>query len=406
MHNDIYQPDNTTKLAIYGAEPGPNISPGAIGTLVRFLKRARAFKRDASDFLAGDLTGLDYRNYVSPYTINQGDLAIGQSVKRFVCVHAPEASIEMIRWGEAKPQTKPWSNFVVAGSGYVIFDAQGQVGHRLKQDIELFKQYGVRPILFGVGINQPSALTQNVGKVDIAPATEGHLRELLSAAKAISVRDSFTQATFSRYTDKCVELIGDPALHFGELHNIRHAVQRKSKRQRPIIGLNLNFHGPSSTKLLQRNLPILANALKSIRDEHRCDFRYFVHFDTSLVIPKLLALEGIQMEVIQGNPQTLTQGYAGLDLHIGGMLHSCILAHSVDTPAIALAYDIKHQGFMEFFGLERNCLAAADLTASALIERVRDVLAYPVPYRDAISTTRERLERITHDFARTSLSAP
>lgn len=394
------------KLAIYGAEPAPQLSLGPMGTFLRFLKRARAFRRDAKGFLVGDLSGLDYRNYISQYTINQGDLAISQSVTSFVRAQAPEAAIELIRWGAAKHQETPWSDLVIAGSGYIIFDANGHVATRLIHDIDFFRQYSIRPILFGVGINQPSALTQNNGNIDIASAVEANLRELLSMAKAISVRDPFTQAIFSRYTDKRVELIGDPALHFGYLHDIRHAVRPDLPRRRPLIGLNLNFHGPSSTKLLQRNLPIIAKAIKSIRDEHHCDLRYFVHFDTSLVIPKLLALEGIEMEVVQGNPETLTRGYAELDLLIGGMLHSCILAHSVDTPAIALAYDIKHRGFMELFGLERNCLPAADLTASALIERVRDVLANPAPYREAISTTREHLERITYNFARTSLSAP
>lgn len=393
------------KVAIYGAEPTPQISPGPIGKVVRFLKRARAFRRDAAGLLAGDLSGLDYRNYVSRYTINQGDLAICQSVTRFVRTHAPTASIEMIRWGETRRPEPPWSDFVVGGSGYIILDANGHVGPRLIQDIEFFKQYGIRPILFGIGINQPSTLTQNGSNIDIAPTVEANLRELLSMAKAISVRDPFTQAALSRYTNKQVELIGDPALHFGHLHGIQHAVRPNPRHRRPLIGLNLNFHGPSSTKLLRRNLPILAKALKSLRDEHHCDFRYFVHFDTSLVIPKLLALDGIEMEVIQGNPKTLTLGYADLDVHIGGMLHSCILAHSVDTPAIAIAYDIKHRGFMELFGLEKNCLSAADITAFALIERVRDVLTHPAPYREAISTTRERLERIAHNFARTNLSA-
>ena len=404
--SDICQITNDMKVAIYGAEPGPPTSPGPIGAFVRFLKRARAFRRDAKGFLAGDLTGLDYRNYVSPYTINQGDLAIGQAVTRFVRAHAPEASIDMIRWGQITRQQTPWSDFVIAGSGYIIFDAKGNVAPRLVQDIGFFKQFGIQPILFGIGINQPKAARPDSGAIDIDPATETDLRELLSIAKSISTRDSFTQATLSRYTDKRVELIGDPALHFGHLHDIRHSVRPTSQGRRPLIGLNLNFHGPSSTKLLQRNLPIFAKALKSIRDEHHCDFRYFVHFDSSLVIPKLLALQGLEMEVIQGNPEALTRGYAELDLHIGGMLHSCILAHSVDTPAIALAYDIKHRGFMELFGLERNCLSAADLTASVLIERVRDVLTFPAPYRKAISTARERLERITHDFAHTSLSTP
>lgn len=393
------------KLAIYGAEPTPQTSLGPIGTLVRMLKLNRAFKRDARHFLAGDLTGIDYRNYVSPNTINQGDLAISQSVRRLVHANFPDTPIEMIRWGETKTHEGPYSDFIIAGSGYIIFDALGNIAPRLQQDIQFFKKHSIHPILFGVGINQPSALVNYGGKINVNRNIESSLRELLKNAKAISVRDKFTQDTFSRYADKRIELIGDPALHFAQLHGIKSKVRIKSIIQRPLIGLNLNFHGPSSTKLLQRNLPIIINAIKSIRNEFHCDFRYFVHYDSSLVIPKLLAMEGIKMEVIQGDPETLARGYAGLDLLIGGMLHSCVLAHSVDTPAIALAYDIKHRGFMELFGLERNCLPAADLTAHVLLERVREVMKNRTSYQDVISTTRERLERISNFFAQTSLKA-
>lgn len=393
------------KIAIYGAEPTPRNSPGPIATLIQLLKRTRAYKRDAKYFLEGDLTRLDYRNYVSPYTINQGDLAIGQSVKRFARANMPNTDIDMIRWGEVKPQKTPYSNFIIAGSGYIIFDSKGYIAPRLIQDIEFFKMNGINPILFGVGINQPSAIKNYGGNIKINQNVESSLRELLIIAKAISVRDRFSQDTFSKYTDKRVELIGDPALHFGNLYDIRRTTLTKSTTKRPLIGLNLNFHGPSSTKLLQRNLPIIINAIKSIRSEFSCDIRYFVHYDTAFVIPKLLALKGIEVEVIQGDPETLVRGYAGLDLHIGGMLHSCILAHSVDTPAIALAYDIKHRGFMELFGLQRNCLPAADLTADALLERVRDVMKNRTSYKNVISTTRERLERVSNFFAQNSLKA-
>jgi polysaccharide pyruvyl transferase WcaK-like protein len=164
--------------------------------------------------------------------------------------------------------------------------------------------------------------------------------------------------------------------------------------------LNLNFHGPTSTKLLQRNLPIIVAALRTMRDRYDCDFRYFVHFEASLVVPRLLALEGIKMDVVQGSPQTLLRHYADVDLHIGGMLHSCILAHSVGTPAIALAYDIKHRGFMELFGLERDCLSASGLTSSELLDRVDDALENLASHQLTIEHTRKRLEGDTHRFAR------
>lgn len=387
-----------TKLAIYGAEPESRDSRNPIEAFVRAVKYARAFRQDAKGWRRGDLRGLDYRNYVSPNSTNQGDLAIFQAVERFALLYEPDATTERIRWGAIHPLPPAWSNFIVAGSGYVILDAQGKVSPRLASDIQYFRRHDIKPVLFGVGINQPSARAREGGRIKIDPETAASMSELLSLAKGISVRDAFTQETFAQYTDKTVELIGDPALHLGQLCGIAHQAPRASKR-RLLIGLNLNFHGPTSTKLLQRNLPIIVAALRAMRDSYDCDFRYFVHFEASSVIPRLLALEGIKMDVVHGSPETLLRRYADLDLHIGGMLHSCILAHSVGTPAIALAYDIKHRGFMELFGLERNCLSASGLTSSELLDCADDALENLASHRLTIEHTRKRLEGDTHRFA-------
>lgn len=397
--NDLSHGSGASRLAIYGAEPASRGSRNPIESIVRSVKYARAFHLDAKGWRRGDLRGLDYRNYVSPYSTNQGDLAICQAVERFARLYEPDAVIERIRWGAIHPLQPAWSNFIVAGSGYVILDAQGKVSPRLASDIQFFRRHGIRPVIFGVGINQPSAQAREDGRIDIDPETAASMSELLSLAKGISARDAFTQKTFARYTDKSVELIGDPALHLGQLCGIAHQAPHDGKR-RLLIGLNLNFHGPTSTKLLQRNLPIIVAALRTMRDRYDCDFRYFVHFEASLVVPRLLALEGIKMDVVQGSPQTLLRHYADVDLHIGGMLHSCILAHSVGTPAIALAYDIKHRGFMELFGLERDCLSASGLTSSELLDRVDDALENLASHQLTIEHTRKRLEGDTHRFAR------
>ena len=399
LPNDAYRGSDTTKLAIYGAEPTSRGSRNPIESIVRSVKYARAFRLDAKGWRQGDLSGLDYRNYVSPYSTNQGDLAICQAVERFARIYEPDAVIERIRWGAIHPLQPVWSNFIVAGSGYVILDAQGKVSPRLASDIQFFRRHDIKPVIFGVGINQPGARASEGGQINIDPETAASMSELLSLAKGISVRDAFTRETFARYTDKTVELIGDPALHLGQLCGIAHQAQHAGKR-RLLIGLNLNFHGPTSTRLLQRNLPIIVAALRSLRDRYDCDFRYFVHFEASSVIPRLLALEGIKMHVVQGSPETLLRHYADLDLHIGGMLHSCILAHSVGTPAIALAYDIKHRGFMELFGLEGNCISASGLTSSELLDRVDGALASLSSHRATIEQTRKRLEGDTHRFAR------
>lgn len=275
-------------------------------------------------------------------------------------------------------------------------------------DIACFRRNNIRPILFGVGINHPSATELGspvFTKTDSLPKiTKTKLRELLSLANAISVRDTYTQTTLSHFSDKPVELVGDPSLHFGQLAGINHLKISTGSHNRPLIGINLNFHGPNSTLLIRRNLPIIVESLKTLQEELRCDFRYFVHFDTERVIQKLLLKKNILTEVVDGGPDTLARGYAALDLHIGGMLHSCILAHSVDTPAIALAYDFKHAGFMDLFGLRDNCLPSAKLTSKALIERVQELLAQRSYFTTLISSTRQHLLEVTSDFLRRSLT--
>ena len=397
------------KIAIYGAIPDPPPRLGLASSAAFALKHSIAFRRDAKGFLSGDLSSLDYRNYLFPNTVNIGDLAIVNSIAFFLKDFHNNADFDLIRWGELdKQNAESWSDLIIAGSGYITLDEQGNLPQRLIYDIEFIRRNNIRPILFGVGINHPSTTDLGIPvftKTNPLPKiTKSKLRELLSLASAISVRDIYTQTTLSHFSDKPVELVGDPALHYGHLAGINHLNSSTGGNNRPLIGININFHGPNSTLLIRRNLPIIAESLKVLQEELRCDFRYFVHFDTERAIQKLLQKKNIRFEVIDGGPDTLARGYAALDLHIGGMLHSCILAHSVDTPAIALAYDIKHAGFMDLFGLRDNCLPSAELTSKALIEHVQGLLAQRSHYTTLISRTRQHLMELTNDFIRRNLT--
>jgi polysaccharide pyruvyl transferase WcaK-like protein len=87
------------------------------------------------------------------------------------------------------------------------------------------------------------------------------------------------------------------------------------------------------------------------------------------------------------------------------MLHSCILATSAGTPCLALAYDIKHQGFFDLMGLPQNCLSAADFDPEALFTRALDLLANPSPVRNHIAARRKVLETETRNFLAQQLKA-
>ena len=108
--------------------------------------------------------------------------------------------------------------------------------------------------------------------------------------------------------------------------------------------------------------------LKRFQSASGCEFHYFMHCDTELPVPWLLRSHGLSIKTIRGNPYVLSQNYASLDLHLGGMLHSCILATGAAVPCVSLAYDSKHRGFFDLMGMSEFCPSA-----SALHQRVYSI---------------------------------
>lgn len=385
---------------LYGAEAKPRTPLSKMEQLRTAARRKLHGYRDVTHFRHGDLSHLDYRNYLGPDVINLGDVAISQSVTAFL-THAVDRPLHYLNWGEldALPPHEPGTQetIVFAGSGY-FFLRNGRLAPRIAHDLHVLEQRGAHAIFFGIGLNFPD-VNNSQAPTTLYPEDAQRVTQLLDRADGISVRDAGTQAALSPLTNRPVHLIGDPALHFCALHAISQNPRPPSMpKERPVIGLNLFFHGPDVTILLQRNLDAYATALKTLQQETGCQFHYFVHFETERVLPKLLAVRGLSVKVVAGDTATLAQGYGKLDLHIGGMLHSCILATSAGTPCIGLAYDIKHQGFFDLMGLAENCLSAAEFSPALLLERAHKLLADPQPVRKQIAQRRTALETATRAF--------
>lgn len=394
------------KFIIYGAEAKSRPSwPWA--QRVKFHLKAQIHRLlDQRQFSRRDSSRLDYRHYRGPDCINWGDVAIAQSVGAFVSsiVTAP---LQYLNWGELNklPPPNPTVQEIVvfAGSGYFFLESTKRLAPRIADDLRILEQRGARAIFFGVGVNFPSH-EESTTPSTLHPQDEQIVRRLLVHATGISVRDTQTQAILQLLTPQPIKLIGDPALHFCTLKKLP-AQQFPSDKSCPVMGLNLAFHGMETTVLLQRNLEAYVAVLKKLQEATLCKFRYFVHFGTEHILPKLLAARGIRIEVCAGDTVTLASGYADLDLHIGGMLHSCILATSAGTPCIGLAYDIKHQGFFDLMGLPDNCFPAAHFDPDELYARALALLADPAPVRAQISARRDELYKATLDFLHNALFA-
>lgn len=409
---------NANKVIMYGAQTivyGAEAESHKALTLVERVRfAARRYyhgSRDAARFRAGDVSALDYRNYEGRDAINLGDVAIAESTTVLIKRSLPIADISPINWGrldqhEINDSDRKKTMLIFSGSGYFFLKPDGRLAERIKDDLAYLQEHTIPAFFFGVGLNKPSHTTATKPS-SFHPEDAAVVAKLLERVQGISVRDATTQAILTPLTSKPVVLISDPALHFCHLMGIQKPFDKKRRAENapPIIGVNFSFHGKNSTALLKKNLQAYCDVLLKLQHETGAEFRYFVHYGTENVLPKLLAQRGVHIEKIgAGNTVALAREYAKLDLHIGGMLHSCILATSAGTPCIALAYDIKHQGFFDLMGLSENCLSAADFNPEALYARAMDLLANPQPVHAHITAQRQMLETETLHFLQEQLT--
>lgn len=410
---------NANKVIMYGAQTivyGAEAESHEALTLVERVRfAARRYyhgSRDAARFRAGDVSKLDYRNYEGRDAINLGDVAIAESTTALIKHALPIADISPINWGrldqhEINDIDRKKTMLIFSGSGYFFLNPDGRLAERIKDDLAYLQEHTISAFFFGVGLNKPGQTTA-IKPSGFHPEDAAMVAKLLERVQGISVRDATTQSILTPLTSKPVVLISDPALHFCHLMGIQKPFDKKhlAENAPPIIGVNFSFHGKNSTALLKKNLQAYCDVLLKLQHENGAEFRYFVHYGTENVLPKLLAQRGIKIKKIPtgtqragaGDTVALAREYAKLDLHIGGMLHSCILATSAGTPCLALAYDIKHQGFFDLMGLSENCFSAANFNPDALYLRAIDLLANPAQVRAHIAARRNQLEMETLNF--------
>lgn len=392
------------KVLLYSAESRLRPPLVLMDRLRTTLRRRLHFYTDAAHFRHGDLSRLDYRNYEGRDTINMGDVAIYQSAAALIKRLLPAAHIQPMNWGELKSHSltktdQENTTLVFNGSGYFHVELNGRLASRIKEDFDWWLRHPVPAVFFGVGLNRPGSTDLNA-PVALHPDDAALVSQWLSLAQAVSVRDASTQAALAPWTTKPVHLIGDPALHFCHALGITPSREKAaSARKPPLIGINFSFHGKISTLLLRNNLEAYCAVLLKLQKNTGADYHYFVHYEIEKILPKFLAQRGVKIKKVgAGDTASLVNGYGEIDLHIGGMLHSCILATSAGTPCIGLAYDIKHQGFFDLMGLSENCLSAASFDPEALYARAMDLLANPQPVRAHITAQRQMLETETLHF--------
>ncbi len=384
----------SNRIIVYGAVSAQAPTEAPWQAVKSSIRIALATVRDRVFWRLGSVDRLNYRNYLTLGAINRGDEAITTATRKQFLRHDPKLEFIDVNWGYLGSAIRRESPagidlIVIAGSGYITLDGNGILSERIAEDLQALRMTDAPMVLYGIGVNQLLESRAGIEGVHVANSSESSLRQILARASLISVRDEASQTLLGKFAGKPVSLTGDPALYYMDPQPLP---AEPTAEQQAVIGINFAMHGPAANARLKRNLPSYVATLKKLQQRSDCRYVYFEHYGAEQIIPKLLAVSGINTELVSGDPDILAQHYGTLNLHIGEMLHSNILATSTGTPTIALAYDIKHTGFFSLLDMQRNCFSSVAFEQELIIDTALEMLKAEAIVRARIKARREELE--------------
>jgi hypothetical protein len=384
-------------LIIYGAVTQPPTNMGSTWERGKLLLR-RFHDRMMHKHLKRHW--VDYRNHISKHAYNIGDFAIAHASIQSIKKTYPKIKIIPKNWENIENPSPNKTPLAICGSGYFFLNNQLQFPSRLHQDLAWIKNGNDLLMIYGAGVNLIDPRLERC-EFFLPVEQSSLLSEILEHCKHISVRDAASQRLLQSCTSQTVHLIGDPAFFIETSAGISPGQRLPAGRVH--IGINIPFHGPSACDRINKDFRSYVIALKEIQRQTDCLFHYMIHYDSELLVAALLRDSGIQLKVIQGDVDDLLHTYKQLNLHIGGMLHSCILASSTGTPAIGLAYDIKHSGFFSLLGLSEHCIPAQPFEPDRIVSLALHTLKNEKALRSTISSRRLELKNKADDFLRSAL---
>lgn len=379
------------RYILYGAvvDVPDSFSYGVKHSIKRFV--------DKSAFRFGYVERIDYRNHQDGGAYNRGDHSIIVSMTQRIGALDANGRIAAVQWGGLESAgLESADKVLICGSGYFFPDAMGRLPQRMFSDLRAIEAAGCELHFIGAGYNRLLAWDRLKDEALSVEACQ-LLRQLLESASTITVRDDNTRNFLLGFVEKNVDVIGDPALF---IESPIGSVDFPGGDAPLRVGLNVPFHGPQSTAWVRKNLSHFIEVLKKIQRQTRCQFSYFVHYDSELLIVDILRSYGVRLDVVNVVADKLSREYAKMDMHIGGMLHSCIIATAAGVPSIGLAYDEKHFGFFSLMGRSRYCMDAKLFRAEELFEKVLALWKNLPEEKESMNARRRELSRVFDDTLR------
>lgn len=305
---------------------------------------------------------------------NRGDIAIGYAIQSLIKNHEPELDfcIKEIGWHDLNTEIIEIINetadiFVIGGGGYFHAGTDGKIFQLCYNDLPLIQSIKIPKFGFCLGVNRLIA----AGMTDVNELNDKRSLELLrkysKTLEIIAVRDRYSMRSFEKAGARNVHLVADPVFFWEESFAHENVFDKHDIIQ---IGINFAFHGEFSTRIWKRNVELYLSFLHKFSKKVDARFVYFLHSDEERYVIQSLLAAGLNFDVVDAEPLVMLSEYAKLDIHIGQMMHSCIMAASVHVPVISLAYDTKNSGFFNMIGMDDYVININEFTVESLMDAV------------------------------------
>ncbi|OGY91065.1 MAG: hypothetical protein A3B30_03435 [Candidatus Komeilibacteria bacterium RIFCSPLOWO2_01_FULL_52_15] len=321
-------------------------------------------------------------------TKNRGDVAIVLAVqellrKKFPRCRILDIPLDHLKKGLSRAEiaTINRSAFALIGGGGIYYR------YFLPFDYKSIHAITTPIVLFGVGY---------IRELGARPLAQHEIRSAIAlnqAATLSSVRDDYTKAWLVRHgvPSRTVQVIGDPAALLSE-----QKPQHFSRSGTIRVGVNLNYSGWLGFGRYQEHIIKSYNEVTRYFESRGASIFYLQHHpDERRIYPQLAAKK---MQVVFRAPREQKYIYGTMDMIIGMMLHSVVLAFGAGTPIVTVGYDLRNTSFVRFIKHPELVIRADQLSSKSLLLLAQTVYRRRAAYRTDFSKRKKMIARAHATF--------
>ncbi len=344
---------------------------------------------------------------------NKGDHAIVLAVQellkdRFKGCRIIDFSVTILRDGRASDIKKlNAADLIIIGGGGIFYS------YFLPYNLQIISALTKPIVIFGAGY------IREVGAPELKKDFALSVAALAKKAILVGVRDYNTKRFLNNngVTLSKIKVIGDPAVLLREVKPAKFNIAppyKKSDRPRsyraakisvpPIrVGFNLNYSGwlgfgQWRDDILTAYQSVAAYFIKKYGSQAGpgAEIYYLKHHPGEANIYPALGIKDLR--VVDLKPAEQKYVYGQLDLVVGMMLHSGVLAFGAGTPEISVAYDLRNYSFAEFIKRPELVISLDKLKNGELLKRVKQVMAKKDYYHKLFLSKKAQINKSQIEF--------